>query len=217
MNSELMNKPVVVKFCGITRVEDALLAASLGVNAIGLVFVEASPRSVTPARAAEICRALPPLVGAVGLFMDAPGDYVRSVVEQVPLNWLQFHGSESPEYCRAFARPFIKALPMASPGHVQYHGWSDAQALLLDAHAAGGMGGSGETFDWQNAVLPDSPWILAGGLKPDNIGAALELLAPDAVDVSSGIESAPGIKDAALMWRFMDNLRQKIQEKVENG
>jgi len=209
----VLAKPTKVKFCGISRVEDAVLAASLGVDAIGLVFVAGSPRAVDPARAAEICRALPPLVGTVGLFMDAPAEYVRSVCSQVPLNWLQFHGSETPEYCRAFERPWIKALPMASPGDVQYHDWSDAPALLLDAHAAGGMGGSGETFDWENAVLPTNSWILAGGLTPDNIGRALELLAPAAVDVSSGIESAPGIKDATLMRRFM----QQIQEKIDNG
>lgn len=198
-----------VKFCGITRVEDALLAASLGVSAIGLVFVEGSPRSVSVKKAAEICRALPPLVATVGLFMDASAEYVHSVAAKVPLNWLQFHGAESPAYCRAFERPWIKALPMASPGDVQYDSWSDAPALLLDAHAAGGMGGSGETFDWECAVLPANPWILAGGLRPDNIDRALELMAPAAVDVSSGIERAPGIKDATLMKRFM--------EKIHNG
>ena len=205
----VLAKPTRVKFCGITRIEDALLAASLGVDAIGLVFVAGSPRSVDPSTAAEICRALPPLVGTVGLFMDAPEEFVRSVIAEVPLNWLQFHGSESPEYCRSFGRPWIKALPMASPGDLQYDLWSDAPALLLDAHSAGGMGGSGETFDWENAVLPANSWILAGGLKPDNIGDALEVLAPSAVDVSSGIESAPGVKDATLMRRFM--------EKIHNG
>ncbi|MBL38211.1 MAG: phosphoribosylanthranilate isomerase [Xanthomonadales bacterium] len=204
-----MHKPTRVKFCGITRVEDAVLAASLGVDAIGLVFVPGPPRSVDKTAAAEICRALPPLVGTVGLFMDAPDEFVRSVIAEVPLNWLQFHGSETPEYCRSFGRPWIKALPMASPADVQYHDWSDAPALLLDAHAAGGMGGSGEAFDWENAVLPATSWILAGGLKPDNIARALDVLAPSAVDVSSGIESAPGIKDAALMRQFM--------EKIHNG
>jgi len=204
-----MSTPTRVKFCGITRIEDALLAASLGVDAIGLVFVPGSPRSVDRSTAADICRALPPLVATVGLFMDAPEEFVRSVIAEVPLNWLQFHGAETPDYCRSFGRPWIKALPMASPGDVQYHDWSDAPALLLDAHAAGGMGGSGETFDWENAVLPDNSWILAGGLKPDNIARALATLSPSAVDVSSGIESAPGIKDATLMRRFM--------EKIDNG
>jgi len=205
--------PAKVKFCGITRAADALLAASLGVDAIGFVFVPGSPRSVAPSSAARICRELPPLVGSVGLFMDASEDYVRSVISEVPLNWLQFHGTETPEYCRSFGRPWIKALPMASPGDVHYHQWKEAPVLLLDGHSAGGMGGSGETFDWENAVLPDTPWILAGGLNPDNIDRALELLTPAAVDVSSGIESAPGIKDARLMRRFMD----AIKEKTHNG
>ena len=184
-----------------------MLAAALGASAIGLVFVEGSPRCVSRARAVEICSALPPLVGVVGLFKDAPAARVRSVSAEVPLNLLQFHGSESPDYCADFAMPWVKALPMASPANVQYHHWSGASALLLDAHAAGGMGGSGETFDWNSAVVPDRPWILAGGLNPDNVGRALTLLAPQAVDVSSGIESAPGIKDAALMRRFMERIR----------
>lgn len=204
MESEL--NATKVKFCGITRVEDALLAASLGAHAIGLVFVEASPRAVSVQRAAAIRAALPPLVGTVGLFMDAPEAYVRSIAARVPLNWLQFHGDESPAYCSAFDRPYIKALPMASPDRVKYHQWRDAPALLLDAHAAGGMGGSGTTFDWENAVLPEGPWILAGGLNPDNIRRAIDVLSPPAVDVSSGIESAPGIKDATLMKRFMENI-----------
>jgi len=207
MESELTKQTVQVKFCGITRVEDALLAASLGASAIGLVFVEGSPRCISRARAIEICRALPPLTGVVGLFMDMPEAKVRETVARVPLNWLQFHGSESPDDCAGFGVPWIKALPMASPGNVQYDDWSGAAALMLDAHAAGGMGGSGETFDWEHAVVPDRPWILAGGLNPGNVADALALLSPPAVDVSSGIESAPGIKDAALMRRFMEKIR----------
>ena len=208
MESQL-KQPVQVKFCGITRTEDALLAAALGASAIGLVFVEGSPRCISRARAIEICSALPPLTGVVGLFMDMPEAKVRAIVDQVPLNWLQFHGSESPDDCAGFGVPWIKALPMASPGNVQYDGWSGASALLLDAHATGSMGGSGETFDWEGAVLPDCSWILAGGLNPDNVGSAVSLMSPPAVDVSSGIESAPGIKDAALMRRFM--------ERIQNG
>jgi len=198
---------VRVKFCGLTRVEDAVQAAALGVSAVGLVFVEASPRAVDVARAVEICRALPPLVSTVGLFMDAPADRVDAVLREVPLNWLQFHGDESPDYCASFGRPFIKALPMASPDRVQYHRWERASALLLDGHAAGAMGGSGSSFDWQRTALPDGRWILAGGLTPDNVAGAVELLRPDAVDVSSGIEAAPGIKRVDLMERFMENIR----------
>ncbi len=197
---------VRVKFCGITRPEDAAHAAGLGVCAVGLVFVEASARSVTPRRALEVCRALPPLVQTVGLFMDAPAAWVESVLDEVPLNWLQFHGDETPGYCAAFGRPFIKALPMASPDCVQYHRWERASSLLLDGHAAGAMGGSGDAFDWRRAELPSRPWILAGGLNPDNVAEAVALLKPDAVDVSSGIETAPGIKSAELMNRFMENI-----------
>jgi len=196
-----------VKFCGMTRVEDAVQAADLGVSAIGLIFVERSPRAVTLSQAREICRALPPLVQVVGLFMDAPRERVESVLGQVPLNWLQFHGDETPEYCAGFGRPFIKALPMASPDDVQYHHWEKASALLLDGHAAGAMGGSGSTFDWRRAELPARPWILAGGLTPDNIAEAVDLLKPDAVDAASGVETAPGIKSAELMKRFMEKIR----------
>jgi phosphoribosylanthranilate isomerase len=199
--------PIRAKFCGMTRVEDAVHAARVGVSAIGLVFVERSPRSVTTARALDICRALPPLVQAVGLFMDAPVERVEAVLAEVPLNTLQFHGNETPEYCAGFGRPYIKALPMASPRDVQYHQWKAASALLLDGHAAGAMGGSGSSFDWRRAELPESPWILAGGLTPDNIAEAIRLLGPEAVDVSSGIETKPGVKSVGLMNRFMENIR----------
>ncbi|MGK7295336.1 MAG: phosphoribosylanthranilate isomerase [Candidatus Wenzhouxiangella sp. M2_3B_020] len=196
-----------VKFCGITRTEDARAAASLGVDALGLVFVGRSVRAVTPQRAAEICAALPPLVTTVGLFMNPSENEVRDVLERVPLNWLQFHGGETPEFCGRFGLPYIKALPMASPGDVQYAPWSGASALLLDGHAAGAMGGSGEAFDWSRAVFPDRPWILAGGLTPENVRRAVDATAADAVDVSSGIETEPGVKNATLMQRFMENLR----------
>lgn len=198
--------PIRVKFCGITRTEDAEAAAALGASAIGLVFVDDSPRAVDIEQARTICRSLPPLVSAVGLFMDAEPDRVRAVCRRVPLNFLQFHGDEIPAYCDAFERPYFKALPMASPDKVQYDLWPDAAALLLDAHVAGGMGGSGRTFDWASARLPERPWILAGGLDPDNVAAAVRALAPPAVDVSSGIERAPGIKDARLMARFMERI-----------
>jgi len=198
--------PIRVKFCGITRTDDAQLAASLGASAIGLVFVEGSPRAVDVEQARAICRELPPLVSTVGLFMNAEPEAVRAVCSRVALNFLQFHGDESPEYCEAFERPFFKALPMASPDKVQYDDWAGAAALLLDAHPAGGMGGSGRTFDWASARRPKQPWMLAGGLNPDNIATAVRTLAPPAVDVSSGIERAPGVKDATLMRRFMERI-----------
>ncbi len=195
-----------VKFCGMTRADDARAAADLGVDAVGLVFVPGSRRAVSTERAAEVCAALPPLVAAVGLFLDPVAGDVERVLERVPLNWLQFHGSESPAFCAAFGRPFIKALPMGSPGRVHYPDWDDAGALLLDGHAAGAMGGSGAAFDWDAVALPDRPWILAGGLDPGNVADAVRRLRPAAVDVSSGIERRPGVKSATLMNRFMENL-----------
>jgi len=201
-----MNVRTRVKYCGITQERDARDAVALGVDAIGLVFVQRSPRCVSVARAVAICRALPPLFPVVGLFMDSPAEEVRAVCREVGLNWLQFHGAETPEYCASFGMPFIKALPMGSPEKVDFAAWERASALLLDAHAAGEQGGSGRTFDWSGFRPPQRAWILAGGLNPDNIAEARARLAPPAVDVSSGIESAPGIKNASLMSRFMENL-----------
>jgi phosphoribosylanthranilate isomerase len=195
-----------VKFCGMTRPDDARHAAALGVDAIGLVFVPGSKRHVDIARAVSICSALPPLVARVGLFADAAREDVERVLDAVPLNWLQFHGREGASFCASFARPWIKALPMGSPATVQYADWRDADALLLDGHAAGEMGGSGSRFDWEDVSLPDRPWLLAGGLNPDNVAEAVRRLRPAGVDVSSGIESAPGVKNATLMQRFMENL-----------
>ncbi|NKI35913.1 phosphoribosylanthranilate isomerase [Wenzhouxiangella sp. XN79A] len=192
-----------VKICGITRPDDGRQAAELGADAIGLVFVPRSPRNVDAALARAICAALPPLTGAVGLFMNAEPALVRAVLDEVPLNWLQFHGDEPAAYCRSFDRPYIKALPMGSPDAVDYADWPDASALLLDAHAAGGMGGSGQRLDWSVLTPPDRPWILAGGLAPDNVAEAVRALGPPAVDVSSGVESAPGIKSGNLMNQFL--------------
>ncbi len=196
-----------VKICGITRPEDGRRAAELGADAIGLVFVGRSPRNVDARRARAICEALPALTGTVGLFMDAPPEQVRSVLDRVPLNWLQFHGNEDAEYCRQFGRPYIKALPMGSPGSVDYDAFPDAAALLLDAHAAGGMGGSGQRLDWARLIPPERAWILAGGLGPDNVAEAVRTLRPPAIDVSSGVESAPGIKSGNLMDQFMRGAR----------
>lgn len=196
-----------VKFCGLTRPADVRHACALGVDAVGFVFVPGSPRTVSAAQAAELCAARSPLTAAVGLFMDPEIEQVETVLAHVPLNWLQFHGSESPEFCARFGRPWIKALPMASPGQVQYDRWSDADALLLDAHAAGQSGGSGKSFDWSSAVFPERPWILAGGLSPENVEEAIAVAAPPAVDVSSGIEEAPGIKSFEKMSTFMEKVR----------
>lgn len=195
-----------VKFCGMTRADDAARAAALGVDAIGIVFVPGSKRAVSIERAFEICRAVSPLVATVGLFADPEREHVERVLDRVPLNWLQFHGREKPAFCASFDRPWIKALPMGSPEAVQYAEWRNAAALLLDGHAAGAMGGSGNRFNWDAVPLPERPWVLAGGLDADNVAEAVARLRPSAVDVSSGIERVPGVKSDTLMRRFMENL-----------
>jgi phosphoribosylanthranilate isomerase len=191
-----------VKICGITRVDDALAAATAGADAIGLVFVEQSPRHVEIERAHAICRVLPPFIARVGLFMNAPVEFVDEILGRVPLDWLQFHGSELPDYCVQFGRPWIKALAMGDRAP-DVSVWDAADALLLDSHAAGGMGGSGETFDWRRVPKLDRPWVLAGGLHPGNVAAACRQLRPDAVDVSSGVEVRPGVKSDKLIDEFI--------------
>lgn len=192
-----------VKICGITRVQDALSAAGAGADAIGLVFVERSPRAVSIEQAIEICNALPPFVNRVGLFMDAAAGQVSEVLSRVPLDWLQFHGNESADFCSRFERPWIRALAMGGGETAPVGEFEQADYLLLDAHAPGTMGGSGETFDWNRVPKLSRPWILAGGLTPDNVGAACRQLKPDAVDVSSGVEVSPGIKSDKLIREFV--------------
>jgi len=195
-----------VKVCGITRPEDAIAAADAGVAAIGLVFVERSPRCVDFEQARRICATLPGWLSVVGLFMDATADYVDEALSCLPLNWLQFHGSESEAYCRSFGRPYIKAVAMAGDTP-DWSDFSSATALLLDAHAPGQQGGSGATFNWKAFTPPERPWILAGGLNVHNVASAMALMKPNALDVSSGVESAPGIKDKQLMNEFMQVIR----------
>jgi len=199
-----------VKICGITRPEDALAAARAGAHAIGLVFYAKSPRHVTPARAAEIIRVLPPFITTVGLFVDATAEEVKTVLAQAPVGLLQFHGDEPPAFCRQFGLPYIKAVRVR-PGTdlLQYaRDYHDAKALLLDAYVEGLHGGSGAAFDW--SLIPRGlplPVILSGGLTPDNVMDAVRSVRPDAVDVSSGVESAKGIKDAQKIAAFIKGAR----------
>lgn len=195
-----------IKICGITRVEDARAAAGLGADAIGLVFHERSPRRVDIERAATIAAALPPFCAAVALFVDAAPETVRAVLERVPVDLLQFHGAETPAYCSAFGVPYIKAVRMREGVDLRevaarYEG---AAALLLDAWHAELPGGTGTRFDWQ--ALPAElavPVMLAGGLDADNVAAGMRIVRPYGVDVSSGVEAAPGTKDAGRMRAFV--------------
>lgn len=199
-----------VKICGITRPGDGQVAAAAGADAIGLVFHEPSPRHLTPASASAICAALPPFVSAVGLFVDAPAAWIESVLGSVRLDLLQFHGAEDAAACRRYGIPYIKALRMRDDVDVAALAarYPDARALLLDSYDANKAGGTGVTFDWRR-VPRDLPQalILAGGLTAANVQAAVTQVRPYAVDVSGGVESAPGIKDAAKIAAFIQQVR----------
>jgi len=192
-----------IKICGITRVEDAIAAAEAGADAIGLVFYPKSPRYVSPALAREIIAALPVLTSSVGLFMDADADWVEGVLEAVPLDALQFHGSETAADCERYGRRYIKAVGMSGgDAHAVAAAHPNAAALLLDGHAPGQAGGSGETFDWRQPAPESHRVIVAGGLNADNVAQAVRDMHPWGVDCSSGVESAPGIKERRKLVAF---------------
>lgn len=201
---------VRVKICGLTQLEDALFAAQAGADALGFVFYENSPRHVGTAQAAFICRALPPFVTRVGLFVDAPAEFVQKVLHIVPLDLLQFHGDETPTYCAQFGKPYMKAVRVeADTDLLKYAAdFAAASGLLLDAYVPGVPGGTGEAFDWR--LIPANfpkPVVLSGGLKPENVADAIKLARPWAVDVSSGVESAKGIKDRPKIAQFITNAK----------
>lgn len=210
-----MNR-VRVKICGITRAVDAAIAVSQGADAIGLVFYAGSARAVDVEQARQIVRPLPPFVCKVGVFVDADREFVERVATGVPLDLLQFHGEETPDFCRVFRLPYIKAvrmrdgvdLPMLARRH------ADAAGVLVDSYVAGEAGGTGVSFEWDLVSLRglQKPLILAGGLTADNVAAAVRKVRPYAVDVSGGVESAKGIKDPAKICRFMDQIRRLTEE-----
>lgn len=200
-----------VKICGLTSPEQALHCAEAGADAIGLVFHPPSSRAVGVERARATALALPPFVTVVALFLDAPADDVWLTLERVPADMLQFHGRESAAYCEQFGRRYLKSLPMASDiDPVRYaSAYPGASGFLLDSHTLGAAGGTGETFDW--ALYPrevNAPLMLAGGLDPRNVAAAIRATRPWAVDVSSGVESAPGVKDSRLVQAFIDEVQR---------
>jgi len=200
-----------VKICGITRHEDALAAARLGADALGLVFYAPSPRSVDAVRAREILRGLPPFVTVVGLFVNAARYEIERMLREVPIDLLQFHGEESPQDCEAFGRPYVKAVRMRegvdlAQMRAVYRG---ASALLLDAYRPGAPGGTGMAFDWDR--IPgdlSGEIILAGGLSPDNVATAIRRVRPYAVDVSGGVERSKGVKDASKIAAFLRGVQR---------
>lgn len=199
-----------VKICGVTRIEDALTAARCGAHAIGLVFYRRSPRYVEPDAAAAIVRALPPFVTPVGLFVDAAPDEVITVAARTRVQLLQFHGSETPQFCAQFDLPYMKAVQVRPGVDLLQYGrdFHGAKALLLDAFLDGLHGGTGAVFDW--SLIPPSlplPVVLSGGLSPENVGEAIHRVRPFAVDVSSGVEASKGIKDPAKIAAFISGVR----------
>lgn len=202
-----------VKICGITRAEDAQTAARLGADAIGMVFYGPSPRNVSTGQAQALVQSLPPFVSRVGLFVDAEPQFVEEVLKSVPLDLLQFHGSESADDCSQYNKPYIKAIRMESDLSVaeRMSEFSSASAILLDTFSTSVAGGSGETFDW--SLVPQDrtlPVILAGGLNAANVSEAIKVVHPYAVDVSSGVEKSKGIKDADKVSAFIDEVNRQI-------
>lgn len=203
---------VRIKICGITNLEDALLASELGADALGFIFYPKSPRKVAPETAREIIRQLPPFVMSVGVFVDEDAARVRELAAGVGLDWLQLHGRESPDYCRSLDRRVIKGFRIKDAESLTalaaYR--NTVQAFLLDTYQKGRRGGTGEIFDWHLAreARRYGPIILAGGLAPDNVALAIKTAQPQAVDVASGVEAGPGKKDAGKLRKFFDAIRE---------
>lgn len=200
-----------IKCCGMTRVEDALLAANLGADAIGLVFTGRSKRCVDVEQAMLIRAVMPPYVSVVALFMDDDARWISEVESRIRPDLLQFHGAETAAFCAGFATAYVKTLAMASAPDVaaSMRAHDRASGFLLDGHAEGESGGSGRTFDW-SSVPRDArrPCIVAGGLDSANVGRAIAVARPWAVDVASGIEASPGIKDAQKLRVFVQAVRE---------
>lgn len=199
------------KICGLTRAEDIQHAVASGVDAVGLVFYEPSPRAVSVERAVELAGHVPAFVSLVGLFVNPNEGFVREVLEQVPLDVLQFHGDESPEFCSQFGRRWIKAIRVREQGQIEraFADYREACGLLVDAWDPNRYGGTGQSFNWE--LIPDKrpmPLILAGGLSSDNVFHAIEQVQPWAVDVSGGVEERKGIKDRSKMFNFMKEVRR---------
>ena len=200
-----------VKICGFTQVDEVVIAAKLGVDAIGLVFYPLSPRYVSIEQAKKIVKALPAFVTVVALFVDEKESYIKQVINSVSIDCIQFHGDETPDECRVYNKPYMKAIRMKPDVNVleianQYH---DASALLLDAYHPGIKGGSGSQFDWD--LIPkdcSKPIILAGGLQVDNVKQAIQSVRPYALDVSSGVEKTKGFKDVAKMAAFIQAINE---------
>ena len=184
-------------------------AVAAGADALGFVLYEPSPRYVSAKRAGQLLAATPAFVSTVGLFVDAEPEFVKAALDLAPFDLLQFHGDESPEYCRSFSRPYMKAVRVRSEQDIQeaIENYPDAAALLLDAYVENLPGGTGQAFDWRLIPEMDIPWVLAGGLTPENVADAVNQVKPYAVDISGGVEQAKGIKDREKIQKFISEIR----------
>lgn len=219
-----------VKICGIARLEDAQCAIKAGADALGFVFVKESPRYISPETASSIILQLPPLVTIVGLFMDNDAEDVESILSQVRLDLLQFHGDETPAFCERWACRYIKSIPMGdSVSNVSDLGtkldplsyssrYTSSIGFLLDSNALGESGGSGKIFDWKRVPKNlNKAIIVAGGLAPENVKQAVTEIKPYGVDVSSGVESLKGIKDHQKIIAFINAVNEGNQANAINS
>jgi phosphoribosylanthranilate isomerase len=202
---------VRVKICGITRLQDLESAVEAGADALGFVFARRSPRMLDAAVAELLVERVPAFVARVGLFMDQDFEEVARLLDRLPLNVLQFHGGEDAAYCRQFGLPYVKAVSMADPESLPRaeREYTDAAGLLLDSHGVGETGGTGRIFEWARIPPGRSGLILAGGLTPDNVAEAVRQVRPWAVDVSSGVEDAPGVKNGEKMRNFIREAKRE--------
>ena len=195
---------MLIKICGITRIDDAHAAVELGAGALGFIFWPKSPRFIDPFRARDIVRSLPPFVAAVGVFVNQPGDYVNGVASLVGLTVVQLHGDEDRAFAERIRRPVIKAIGFTNDEAVK--AWSPRYTVLLDAHDPEQRGGTGQTIDWSRAAAAAASGriVLSGGLRPENVAAAIASVRPFGIDVSSGVEDAPGIKNPERLKALFD-------------
>ena len=200
---------IPVKICGITNLEDARLAVNSGASALGFIFYDKSPRYILPETASQIAADLKGQVSFTGVFVNETLDYIHAVKEEIGLNFIQLHGNESPEYCRAVQLPVIKVFRVAPDFDVETMRSYDVHAFLFDTYEKGKPGGTGDIFNWNiiGALQTDTPIILSGGLSIENILDAINAVCPSAVDVNSGVESKPGVKDEKKMGALFDILQ----------
>jgi len=205
---------VLLKICGITRLSDALHAVEHGAGALGFVFWPQSPRYITPERAAEIIAALPPGVDAVGVFVNEPVDSIRAVVAQTGISTIQLHGDETPAYADALGWPVLRAITVEQAEQASA-AWPPETLFLMDAADPVRRGGTGSTIDWQQAASAarGRRIVLAGGLTPDNVADAIGTVRPFGVDVSSGVEDAPGVKNPDKVARFLKSARSAFDKR----